>query len=164
VAKESAGTYLNAYREMYGLEGTALALGNVYGPRQDANGEAGVVAIFAGRLVAGEPCTIFGSGEQTRDFVYVDDVVDAFARAASLGDGELLNIGTGREVSINELFRAMVDAQRASTAPSYAPARPGELDRNCLDATRAKSVLGWSARTSLADGVRAVLEDVAGPT
>src|SRR5205814_1385451 len=83
------------YRELHGLEFTALALANVYGPRQDPFGEAGVVAIFAAKLLAGEPCTIFGDGAQTRDFVYVDDVVDAFSRAASKGSGLLMNIGTG---------------------------------------------------------------------
>ena len=87
VSKKAAGDYLAAYRELHGIEFTALALANVYGPRQDPHGEAGVVAIFAGRLLAGEPCTIFGTGEQTRDFVYVDDVVDAFARAATRGSG-----------------------------------------------------------------------------
>ena len=87
VAKKVVGDYLFAYRELHGLEFTALALANVYGPRQDPHGEAGVVAIFAGRLLAGEPCTIFGDGEQTRDFVFVDDVVDAFVRAADKGSG-----------------------------------------------------------------------------
>ncbi|MEA2931291.1 MAG: UDP-glucose 4-epimerase, partial [Actinomycetota bacterium] len=99
VSKKAAGDYLAAYRELHGIEFTALALANVYGPRQDPHGEAGVFAIFAGRLLAGEQCTIFGTGEQTRDFVYVDDVVDAFARAATRGSGLLMNIGTGVETS-----------------------------------------------------------------
>ena len=85
MSKKAAGDYLAAYRELHGLEFTALALANVYGPRQDPHGEAGVVAIFAGRLLAGERCTIFGDGRKTRDFVYVDDVVDAFVRAADRG-------------------------------------------------------------------------------
>ena len=99
VAKK-VGDYLHAYRELHGLEYTSLALANVYGPRQDPHGEAGVVAIFAGNLLAGEPCTVFGDGEQTRDYVYVDDVVDAFVRAADKGSGLLCNIGTGVETSV----------------------------------------------------------------
>ena len=105
VAKKVVGDYLYAYRELHGLEYAALALSNVYGPRQNVHGEAGVVAIFAGRLLAGRPCLIFGDGKQTRDFVYVDDVVDAFSRAAERGSGLLCNIGTSTETSVNELVR-----------------------------------------------------------
>ncbi|MGH9056509.1 MAG: NAD-dependent epimerase/dehydratase family protein, partial [Acidimicrobiales bacterium] len=97
VAKKAVGDYLFAYRQLHELEFTALALANVYGPRQDPNGEAGVVAIFAGRLLAGQPCAVYGDGAQTRDFVFVDDVVDAFARAAGRGGGLILNVGTGVE-------------------------------------------------------------------
>ena len=122
VAKKAACDYLAAYRELHGIEYTALALANVYGPRQDPHGEAGVVAIFAGRLLAGEPCTIFGDGNQTRDFVYVDDVVDAFARAADKGSGLLMNIGTGVETSVNELYATM--AARRRLRPSRR-VRPG---------------------------------------
>ena len=96
VSKKAAIDYLVAYRELHSLEFAALALANVYGPRQDPHGEAGVVAIFAERLLKGEPVTIFGDGEQTRDFVFVDDVVDAFVRAATKGGGLVCNIGTGR--------------------------------------------------------------------
>ena len=104
IAKKVVGDYLFAYRELHALEYTALALANVYGPRQDPHGEAGVVAIFAGRLLTGAPCTIFGDGTQTRDFVFVDDVVDAFVRAADKGTGLLANVGTGVETSVNELY------------------------------------------------------------
>ncbi|MBV8691995.1 MAG: NAD-dependent epimerase/dehydratase family protein, partial [Actinobacteria bacterium] len=107
VAKKAVTDYLVAYRELYAMEFTSLALANVYGPRQDPHGEAGVVAIFAGKLLAGEPCTIFGDGKQTRDFVYVDDVVDAFARAATKGGGLLMNVGTGVETSVNDLYLTM---------------------------------------------------------
>ncbi len=130
VAKKVVDDYLYAYRAVHGLDFTALALANVYGPRQDPHGEAGVVAIFAGRLLSGEPCTIFGDGEQTRDFVFVDDVVDAFARAADRGDGELVNIGTGVETSVNELYRAMADAagvDRRRRALGRPPRRAGPL-------------------------------------
>ncbi|MGH9269377.1 MAG: NAD-dependent epimerase/dehydratase family protein, partial [Acidimicrobiales bacterium] len=109
VAKRAAADYLGAYRELYELEYTALALANVYGPRQDPNGEAGVVAIFAGRLLDRRACTVFGDGEQTRDFVYVDDVVDAFVRAAASDTGVGLgNVGTGVETSVNELHATML--------------------------------------------------------
>jgi UDP-glucose 4-epimerase len=158
VSKKSAADYLHAYRELHQIEYTALALANVYGPRQDPHGEAGVVAIFAGRLLAGEPCTIFGDGEQTRDYVYVDDVVDAFVRAAEKGSGLLCNIGTGTETSVNDLYAAMAANAGVDAAAVHAPARPGELDRSCLDAGRAELHLGWKPFTDLATGTAAVLD------
>ena len=157
VAKKAAADYLAAYRELHGIEFTALALANVYGPRQDPHGEAGVVAIFAGRLLAGEGCTIFGTGEQTRDFVYVDDVVDAFARAASRGSGLLMNIGTGVETSVNRLYQAMADAAGVVLPPTYAPPRAGELARSSLDPGRASIHLGWEPWTTLEQGTAEVL-------
>ena len=107
VSKKAALDYLVAYRELHSLEFAALALANVYGPRQDPHGEAGVVAIFAERLLRGQPVTIFGDGEQTRDFVYVDDVVDGFVRAATKGGGLVCNIGTAPETSDFQLWRTM---------------------------------------------------------
>lgn len=158
VAKKAVGDYLFAYRELHGLEYTALALANVYGPRQDPHGEAGVVAIFAGKLLAGEPCLIYGDGKQTRDFVYVDDVVDAFSRAGERGSGLLCNIGTGQETSINDLYATMAKNAGVSTPPVYAPARPGELQRSALDPARASIHLGWRPWTTLEEGTAAVLE------
>jgi UDP-glucose 4-epimerase len=158
ITKRVFTDYLVAYREMYGLEFSSLALANVYGPRQDPHGEAGVVSIFAGKLLSGEPCTIFGTGEQTRDFVYVDDVVDAFVRAADRGDGLLINIGTGRETTVNELYASMARAAGVTTPPVRAPARPGELDRSALDATRARIQLGWEPWTGIDEGALAVIE------
>ncbi len=158
VAKKAAGDYLAAYRELHGIEFTALALANVYGPRQDPHGEAGVVAIFAARLLAGEECTIFGDGTQTRDFVYVDDVVDAFARAARRGSGLLMNVGTGRETSINHLYRTMAAAAGVDRPPVHAPARAGELARSALHPGRAGIHLGWTAWTTLEEGTAAVLQ------
>jgi UDP-glucose 4-epimerase len=158
VAKKVVGDYLHAYRELHNLEYTALALANVYGPRQDPHGEAGVVAIFAGRLLAGEPCTIFGDGEQTRDFVYVDDVVDAFARAADRGTGLVINIGTGTETSVNELYSTMAEAAGVDTPAVHAPARAGELQRSSLDPGRAGIHLGWKSWTTLPEGTAAVLD------
>jgi UDP-glucose 4-epimerase len=158
VAKKVVGDYLHAYRELHGLEYTALALANVYGPRQDPHGEAGVVAIFAGRLLEGSPCTIYGNGRQTRDFIYVDDVVDAFARAAERGSGLLLNIGTGKETSVNELYSVMSTVAGVHLPPKHAPARQGELQRNCLDPSRAGIHLGWKPWTPIDDGAAGVID------
>jgi UDP-glucose 4-epimerase len=158
VSKKTVGDYLTAYRELHNLEFTALALANVYGPRQDPHGEAGVVAIFAGLLLSGKPCTIFGDGTQTRDFVYVDDVVDAFARAAGRGGGLLLNVGTGRESSVNDLYQTMAAAAGVDRPAAFAPARAGELQRSCLDPGRAAIHLGWKPWTSLDEGSAGVLD------
>ena len=158
VAKKVVGDYLHAFRVLHGLDYTALALANVYGPRQDPHGEAGVVAIFAGRLLAGEPCTVFGDGEQTRDFVFVDDVVDAFVRAADKGDGLIINIGTGVETSVNVLYATMARVAGVDRAAVLAPAREGEVPRSALDASRAAMQLGWKPWTDLAAGSAAVLD------
>jgi UDP-glucose 4-epimerase len=158
VAKKAVSDYLFAYRELHSLEFTSLALANVYGPRQDARGEAGVVAIFADRLLRREPCTVFGDGAQTRDFVYVDDVVDAFARAVERGGGLLLNVGTGKQTSVIELYGTMASLAGVDEPPLFAPARPGELARNALDPGRAAIHLGWKPWTSLGEGTAAVLD------
>jgi len=160
VSKKAVLDYLVAYRELHSLEFAALALANVYGPRQNPHGEAGVVAIFADRLLTGTPITIFGTGEQTRDFVYVDDVVDAFVRAATRGGGLVCNIGTGCETSVNDLYRSMAAVVGSEANPDYAPGRAGELDRNVLDIERAGIQLGWRPWTELGDGVRAVIDSV----
>jgi UDP-glucose 4-epimerase len=158
VTKKVLFDYLNIYRTLHGMEFTALALANVYGPRQDPHGEAGVVAIFAGRLLGGEPCTIFGDGEQTRDFVFVDDVVDAFVRASGKGDGLLVNIGTGTETSVNHLYGTMAAAAGVDTPALSAAARPGELQRSSLDPGRAGVQLSWKPWTSLEEGTARVLD------
>jgi UDP-glucose 4-epimerase len=160
VSKKAALDYLLAYRSLHSLEFAALALANVYGPRQDPHGEAGVVAIFAERLLRGQPVTIFGDGEQTRDFVYVDDVVDGFVRAASKGGGLVCNIGTGRETSVNTLFEEMARQAGVEPVPDFKPLRVGELARNCLDPTRAGIQLGWSSWTELGEGTAATIEFV----
>lgn len=160
ISKKAVCDYLATFRELHAFEYTALALANVFGPRQDPHGEAGVVAIFAGRLVEGESCTIYGDGTQTRDFVYVDDVVDAFVRAASKGDGLIVNIGTGKETSVNELYKTMCAESGVDAPAVYAPERPGELARSCLDIGRAKQELGWKPWTRLGEGTRAVMDEV----
>ena len=158
VSKKSAVDYLTAYRDLHEIEFSALALANVYGPRQDPHGEAGVVAIFAGRLLKGEVCTVFGDGEQTRDFVFVDDVVDAFARAATKGGGLLMNIGTGVETSVNRLYTTMAAGAGVDVPAEFAPPRAGELARSALDPSRAGIHLGWKPWTTLEDGTKAVID------
>ena len=158
VSKKAAGEYLHFYREVHGLEYTELALANVYGPRQDPNGEAGVVAIFAGQLLAGRRATIYGDGTQTRDYLYVDDAVDAFVRAAERGGGLLMNIGTGVETSVRELHDRMAKLVGAPDEPAVAAARPGELPRSALDAGRAAIQLGWKPWTTLDEGLALTLD------
>ena len=149
VAKKASIDYLVAYRELYSLEFVALALANVYGPGKIPTARPGVVAIFAERLLRGEPITIFGDGEQTRDFVFVDDVVDAFVRASTRGGGLICNIGTSRETSVNQLLTEMAHQANLDVQPTFQPLRPGELLRNVLDTSRAGIHLGWSAWTDL---------------
>jgi UDP-glucose 4-epimerase len=157
VAKKAVGDYLYYYREARGLESTALALANVYGPRQDPHGEAGVVAIFAGQLLSGNTPVIFGDGSQTRDFVFVDDVVDAFVRASERGGGLLLNIGTGTETSVVGIYEAMARLVRYKGAPRHEAARIGELARSALDPARAEMHLGWKPWTALDEGLARTL-------
>jgi UDP-glucose 4-epimerase len=158
VAKKAAGDYLHYYREVRGLEYTDLALGTVYGPRQDPGGETGVVAIFAGRMLAGRQPTVYGDGAQTRDFVFVDDVVDAFVRATEKGGGLLVNIGTGVETSVLELYDTMARLTGYPEPPNRAPARAGEPPRCALDPGRAGIHLGWKPWTALADGLALTLD------
>jgi UDP-glucose 4-epimerase len=153
VSKKAAGDYLHYYREVRGLEYTDLALGNVYGPRQDPHGEAGVVAIFAGRMLAGRQPTVYGDGTQTRDYVFVDDVVDAFVRATEKGGGLLMNIGTGVETSVLDLYDIVARLTGYREPPNLAPARTGELARSALDPGRAAIHLGWKPWTSLDEGL-----------
>ena len=158
VSKKAVGDYLVAYRQLHDLEFTALALANVYGPRQNPHGEAGVVAIFGQRMLAGEPCTIYGDGSSTRDYVFVDDVVDAFARSADAADGLLLNIGTGVETALRRLYDAVAHAAGTDAEPVYAPERTGELYRSCLDPGRAGVHLGWRPWTTLEQGISATVD------
>jgi UDP-glucose 4-epimerase len=153
VAKKAAGDYLHFYREVHGLEYTELALANVYGPRQDPHGEAGVVAIFAGLLLAGKRPTIYGDGTQTRDYLFVDDAVDAFVRSAERGGGLLMNIGTGVETSVRALYDRLAALTGTHDEPGSAAARPGELARSALDPGRAAIQLGWKPWTSLDEGL-----------
>jgi UDP-glucose 4-epimerase len=160
VSKKSAIDYMVAYREMHAVEFTALALANVYGPRQDPHGESGVVAIFAQHLMANETVSIFGDGEQTRDFVYVDDVVDAFVRASARGGGLICNVGTGKGTSVNEIYRILAEAAGVDTPPErppMPPARAGDVRHSSLDPARAAMQLGWQAWTTVETGLAATL-------
>lgn len=158
VAKSSVAGYLATYRQLHDLEYTALALASVYGPGQSPASASGVIAILAGDLVAGRPGTIHGDGSQTRDFVYVDDVIDALARAAERGSGLTLNIGTGVETSLRSLYALVAAAAGVNTTPAYGPARPGEVTRSSLNPGRAVIHLGWKPWTTLAAGVAATVD------
>ena len=152
-AKLAAEEYLRAYNRLYGTRHIALRYGNVYGPRQDPHGEAGVVAIFLGALARGEHARIFGDGMQTRDYVYVGDV--ARATLAALGhEGGVFNVGTGRETSVAELYELCARVAGSDRAAEHAPARLGELQRSFLDPTLAADTLGFRAMVDLEDGLR----------
>jgi UDP-glucose 4-epimerase len=158
VSKAVMDQYFDYYRSTYDLDCMSLGFSNVYGPRQDPHGEAGVVAIFAGDLLAGRTPTIFGDGSQTRDFVFVEDVTDAMVRAARMGGSRYLNIGTGVETSIMKLYDLVVEATGADIAPTMAAAKKGEQLRSCLDASAAKERLGWEPWTSLPDGIATTVD------
>jgi UDP-glucose 4-epimerase len=157
VSKLAGEEYLAAYNRLYGTRHVSLRLGNVYGPRQDPHGEAGVVAIFFTRLLEGEPPRIFGDGRQTRDYVYARDVVRATLAAEAL-DGGVYNIGTGRETSVVELLDLCLRVAGKNAEPEFAPQRPGELQRSVLDPGRAVDELGWRPERSLEDGLRETWE------
>jgi UDP-glucose 4-epimerase len=155
--------YLYMYRELYELDYTVLRYGNVYGPRQDPHGEAGVVAIFAGQMVRGETPTINGSGEQERDFVYVGDCARANLLALARGSGRAYNLGTGEGTSINRLFELLKAATDYEGEAVHGPAKAGETFRITLDATRARQELGWQPEVSLREGLERTAEHFSSP-
>lgn len=157
-AKASVETYLGFYAAEYSLNYTALRYANVYGPRQDPFGEAGVVAIFSQQLVAGGQATINGDGHQTRDFTYVGDIVAANLAATVSDFTGAANIGTGVETSVLALFGLIKAAAGADVEPRFAPAKPGEQERSVLNAALAGAKLGWRPGTTLADGLRATVD------
>jgi UDP-glucose 4-epimerase len=151
-SKRAAEEYLGLYGRLYGLDAVALRLGNVYGPRQDPLGEAGVVAIFCNALVGGLTPKVFGDGLQTRDYIYVGDVAGAFVAGADRGTGAY-NVGTGIETSVLDLGRTIADAFEASFEPEMAPARLGEVQRIAIESSRAAEELGWRADHDLERGI-----------
>jgi UDP-glucose 4-epimerase len=160
-SKFAAEGYLWLYQRLYGVSAMALRLGNVYGPRQDPLGEAGVVAIFCGKLREGGRPTVFGDGTQTRDYIYVGDIVDAALAAAASDHVGAVNIGTGEEVSVLDIIEVLRELDgNAGFEPEFAAARPGEVQRIALDASLAERSLGWRASTELRDGMRLTLESM----
>jgi UDP-glucose 4-epimerase len=159
VSKVTAERYLDCWCGLTGMRTLSVRLANVYGPRQSPAGEAGVVAIFAYRLLRGEPCVVNGDGDQTRDYVYVQDVADAVARALSRPDATgVANIGTGVETSVNEIYRRLARAAGVERAAVHGPAKPGEQRRSVLDPAHAKTLLGWTPATTLDDGLRRTVD------
>jgi len=157
-SKAAGELYLGYYRAQYGLSFCALRYANVYGPRQNPHGEAGVVAIFSERLLDGRTCTIFGDGKQSRDFVYVKDV--ARANLAALGSEFVgpINIGTGIETDVNRLYALLAKAADVAAPAEHAPKKPGEQMRSVIDNARAKEILGWKPEVALEAGLRETVE------
>jgi UDP-glucose 4-epimerase len=153
ISKKVVLDYLAFFQRYRGLDFTALALANVYGPRQDPTGEAGVIAVFASAMLAGRAPTIYGDGNQTRDYVFVDDVVHAFAQAMDRGSGKVVNVGTALETSVNGLYRLLADITGFAGDPEHGPLPAGELRRSALDIGSAASALAWKPWTHLEDGL-----------
>jgi UDP-glucose 4-epimerase len=155
IAKLTIENYLKFYKENFGLKFISLRFSNVYGPRQDPKGEAGVVAIFINKLLKGERPTIFGDGNQTRDFIFVEDVVSACLKAMEYkGKKEIFNIGTVIETSINELYKIISKLLKTKIKPKYVPEKPGDLKRSCLDISLAKRELKWRPKYNFEKGLQ----------
>jgi UDP-glucose 4-epimerase len=160
-SKFAAEGYLALYERLYGLSGISLRLGNVYGPRQDPLGEAGVIAIFCGLLREGGRPTVYGDGTQTRDYIYVGDVVAAAIAAADSDVTGPVNIGTGRETDVLELAKSLRELSGSeSFEPELAPPRAGEVQRISIDASRAERELNWQAEVGLDEGLRLTLDSL----
>ncbi len=158
VSKYAMECYLSTYEKIYGLRYTALRYGNVYGPRQDPYGEAGVVAIFSGKMLNNEEVNIFGDGEQVRDYIYVGDIVKANILCLENGDNEIFNIGTSKSTSVNQLFSEMKELTQYSKQAVYKPARAGELMRSSLDVGKAEQKLGWKAEVDIREGLKKTID------
>ncbi len=158
ITKMVAEHYLRFYKEQHGLDFTALRYGNVYGPRQDPNGEAGVISIFIGRFLARQGIKIFWDGEQTRDYTFVGDVAEANLKALDRGSGKAYVIGTGRKTSVNELYRALVEVTGFDAPVERLPKRPGDVRDAQFDCALAARELGWKSGTPLLEGLRKTVE------
>jgi UDP-glucose 4-epimerase len=156
VAKHCAEQYVGLYNRLHGTRHSIMRLANVYGPRQDPGGDAGVIPIFCRAAISGEAPTIYGDGTQTRDYVYIGDVVSGFLAAADDERPGTWNIGTGVEISVLELVQIIAGAAERAVHPQFGPPRAGELQRSGLAVSRAARDLGWTAETGLADGVSKV--------
>ncbi len=157
-SKHAVEHYLYIWERLHGLDYTVLRYPNVYGPRQNPHGEAGVNAIFIGLMLEGKRPRIFGTGEQVRDYLYVDDVVAANEIALSRGSGEIVNLGTGIGTSVKDIFRELKALLAFDGEPIHEAPRPGEIQRIYLDATRARKVLGWEPKVAFAEGLRRTIE------
>ncbi|QNJ92958.1 SDR family NAD(P)-dependent oxidoreductase [Mycolicibacterium fluoranthenivorans] len=158
-SKVAGEVYLNTFRHLYGLDCSHIAPGNVYGPRQDPHGEAGVVAIFAKALLAGEATKIFGDGTDSRDYVFVDDVVDAFVKASGeAGSGQRFNVGTGISTTVRDLHSAIAKAVGTADDPEFYPPRLGDLRKSQLDISRGAEVLGWRPKVDIDEGIERTVE------
>ncbi len=158
VAKLAGEKYLHFYREQYDVETVSLRYANVYGPRQNPHGEAGVVAIFANEMLTGGQPVIYGDGEQTRDYVFVRDVVRANRAALAYEGSGVFNVGTGRETSVNELFRILRAATECDVKERHGPAKPGEQQRSVLGHEHTTDELGWAPRVDLDDGLQRTVD------
>jgi UDP-glucose 4-epimerase len=158
ISKHTAEHYLHLYRLLYKLNFTVLRYPNVYGPRQNPRGEAGVIAIFAGKMLDAETPTIFGDGQQLRDYVYVSDIAEANALALSKGAGEIINIGSEKGTSVQDLFDHLKGMIGFKGKPNSAPLRPGEINKIYLSGRKAKRTLGWEPKVGLPEGLRQTVE------
>lgn len=154
IGKYTAEQYLHAYKKLYGLEYTILRYANVYGPRQDPRGEGGVISIFLNRLIQDREMTIFGDGQQTRDYVFVEDIASANIAAITHGEGHFINVGTGISTSLNQLVELMAEIAGKTVSKEYQPARSGDIIDSSFQPIKAKEVLAWEPKVSLTEGLR----------
>ncbi|MEE8637528.1 MAG: NAD-dependent epimerase/dehydratase family protein [Candidatus Margulisiibacteriota bacterium] len=163
VTKRSAEMYFHSYQVNYGLNSTVLRYGNVYGPRQDPLGEAGVIAIFCGKILKGEQPTIFGDGNQLRDYCYVGDVAELNLLVLEKGHNQIYNVGRGKGTSVNELFACLKEITKFEKEAVYAPPRTGELFRSVLNCKKIKKELSWKAKTGIKKGLKLTLKQYRTP-
>ena len=160
LSKWCAEQYCELFARLHGLSTVSLRYGNVYGPRQDPLGEAGVIAIFCGKVLENGKATIFGDGKQTRDYIYVDDVVEANLKAGESGATGPINIGVGQPKSVLDLVEILREHATNGFEPDHAPERPGEIQNSALDPSRARDELGWQAKVELDDGLKRTLDSL----
>jgi UDP-glucose 4-epimerase len=158
IAKLSFEHYLDYYQKVFGLDFVSLRYANVYGPRQNSKGEAGVVAIFCDQILSGNKPVIYGNGQQTRDYVFVDDVVEANILSLQKNVKGVFNIGTGKETSVNQLFQKINKIFDGKIRRKHGPAKKGEQKRSCLDCQKAKKILGWENKVELDEGLKRTVE------